>query len=309
MLSRFPIASLLNLLTVSRRLHELVLRVLHYRILYTWPLPSHGLILEAYHPSGKWTEPYLYCSYLGTEGGLSPSLAFERSYEDCNNHAERCAKLRRVYSRFRPNRRDDESTRRWPFYGQFSVENSSSSALRLANPPASSADLRTKKVEHIVNLDSHELFSQLCLSCSLVKLGPVTGVFPSVVEAAGGVIRVWRQWLQEQATKAPQVSPDQLLDSDEDGENASDHKDPCILWVDWKKDIGLKVRVQERQWLRAGQAPLLEEVEDAEDRPVSYVVEIEEVIIRTWHLVLAIERSLDEQQNTSGKAMILGNVG
>ena len=137
----------------------------------------------------------------------------------------------------------------------------------------------------------------------------MTGVFPSVVEAAGGVIRVWRQWLQEQATKAPQVSPDQLLDSDEDGENASDHKDPCILWVDWKKDIGLKVRVQERQWLRAGQAPLLEEVEDAEDRPVSYVVEIEEVIIRTWHLVLAIERSLDEQQNTSGKAMILGNVG
>lgn len=241
---------------------------------------------------------------MGTRGGLSRSLAYEKSYGDCQTAAERCAKLRGVYSRFRPHRRDDESTRRRFLYGQMSVDESSTSVSVPVNSSANGRDSRDEKVEHTVNLDSHELFSQLCLSTSLVKLGPVTGVFPSVVEAASGVIRVWRHWLREQAVRTQKAGQDNVLDPDDEDEGNAN-----VLWVDWKKDIGLRVRVRERIWLRGVQAPILEEVGDLDERPVSYAIEIKEVVIRTSHLILAIERSLEEQQNTSGKAMILGTMG
>ena len=32
-----------------------------------------------------------------------------------------------------------------------------------------------------------------------------------------------------------------------------------------------------------------------------------ELVVRTTHLMLAVEQSVDEQKNTSGKAMIFGN--
>ena len=187
-----------------------------------------------------------------------------------------------------------------------SVNEASASVFVPANTSANGRDSSNEKVEHTVNLDSHELFSQLCLSTSLVKLGPVTGVFPSVVEAAGGVIRVWRHWLREQAVRRPRARQDNVLGPEDEDEDEGNEN---VLWVDWKRNIGLRVRVRERTWLRGVQAPILEEVEELDERPVSYAIEIEEVVIRTSHLILAIERSLEEQQNTSGKAMILGTMG
>ncbi|KKY21516.1 putative f-box domain protein [Phaeomoniella chlamydospora] len=294
-LSSFSITSLLPLLTVSQSLHTLALRVLHRRIVSMWPLPSHGLILEAYHPSHRWTEPYLLCSFLGLTGGLSKSAPYESLYCDSRDYAERCAKLREVYSRFRPHKRGNESTRRLPIVGDLDGNNLPAGDVRTSN--AIGAEQPQEKVEHVVNLDSDELFSQLCLSSSLVKLGPISGVFPSAFEAAGGVIRVWRDWLQRQAESLNRAERRGLLD-EEEGEAEMMNN---ILWVDWRHDVGLKVRVRERPWPERVQAPGMEGIAQTDDRPVSYAIEIQELFIRTSHLVQAVEGSLDEQKNRSEK--------
>ena len=52
-------------------------------------------------------------------------------------------------------------------------------------------------VSHILNLDSHELFSQLCVVTNLVQLGPRRGVFYANVTIADGVVRILRKWLAQ----------------------------------------------------------------------------------------------------------------
>ena len=274
---------------------------MHQRILYSWPLPSHGLILEKYQPSEKWNEPYLQCSYLGTSGGLSRSVKFEKSYTECTRGADRCAKLKTVYSRFRPVRREDEMTRRRPLLGTVTAGYTSNSSTTSSDASARPLE---RKVVHMLYLDSHELFTQMCLTSSFVKLGPVPGVFPNVFEAAGGVIRVWRAWLSERAISP--VSSDNF-EHDADYEKAPED-DRNVLWVDWRHHIGLRVRVLQVGGSAGAQWPVVDDWHDPDERPVAYAIEILELIIRTSHLVLAIERSIEEQRVTSGKAMIFGSL-
>ena len=107
LLTPFPTRALLPLTAVSQRFHNIILRILHYRLLLAASLKEYRLILECYHPSTKWTEPYLFCTYLGTDGLSSKHEGEGSLYADCAN-AARLQKLSGLYSRFRPARPEEE---------------------------------------------------------------------------------------------------------------------------------------------------------------------------------------------------------
>jgi len=172
-------------------------------------------------------------------------------------------------------------------------------------------------VTHNVSLDSHELFSQLCVVTNLVKVGPRREVFLSCVNVADGVIRIWREWLNARAKESRSKNPksSQLLHEAnvveetegsahaelESGDNNG--SDACVLWVDKSQNVGIRVMVSEKKWRR--DAPLL--IHKDEDLAVSFSMQYEELFVRTAHLLFAVERSLLEQSNVSGKAMIFGS--
>lgn len=130
-------------------------------------------------------------------------------------------------------------------------------------------DLFKDLVSHNVNLDSHELFSQLCVVTHLVQLGPRSGIFYSIVNIADGVVRIWRRWLAE---RAKTLNPNTLL---EKGDQLSDQLDQDeasrTLWVDSRRNAGVLVRIRERKVHR--DVPLL--LHQDEDPTVSYVLEYE----------------------------------
>lgn len=305
LLTPFPTRALLPLTVVSQRFHNIILRILHYRLLLAASLKEYRLILECYHPSTRFTEPYLFCTYLGTDGLSSKHEGEGSLYENCSNSG-RLGKLGGLYSRFRPVRPEEEKnvSRPHPAGGDWSAPIFSN------DPEASNAE---KLVSHNVNLESHELFSQLCSITNLVKMGPRRGVFLSCVNLSDGVVRIWREWLAQQASK----KTEEEIDPETTSIGAPDGR---MLWVDGKNNVGLKVRVSRKRWNR--QIPVLLHRDDEES--VSYSVELKgnvardalywlvnntfaELQVRTTHLLLAVEQSLEEQNNHSGKALIIGS--
>jgi hypothetical protein len=99
-----------------------------------------------------------------------------------------------------------------------------------------------------VNLESHELFSQLCTRANLVKGSPRRELFHSCVSVGEGILRVWRDWLAEQAT-------------------CDDGGDRDILWADSKQTVGLRVKVVEREAVPVGPPFRV-----GEERDVSYTL-------------------------------------
>ncbi|MCJ1485059.1 hypothetical protein MMC06_005232 [Schaereria dolodes] len=75
-----------------------------------------------------------------------------------------------------------------------------------------------------------------------------------------------------------------------------------ILWINPGKTVGIRIRIHERKWRHDG--PIL--VHKDEEIAVSYVMEYEELLIRTTHLLLAVEQNLSQLSNISGKAMVFG---
>ena len=122
-------------------------------------------------------------------------------------------------------------------------------------------------VSQSVNLDAHELFTQLHFMASLVQVGPSRGFFlsiESIVEKK--TARLWREWLSESAmnTDPSTMCSDNTVDIDNNGDNS-------LVWVDKNKVAGLKVRVKERKWRR--DAPIL--LHRDEDQAVSYSLDLE----------------------------------
>lgn len=236
LLTTFPTKELLQLILVCHRFHHIVLRILHFRLLLAAEAPEYKIILEAYLPSRRYTRPYLFCTYLGTDG-LSSTIEGEGSlYRDCEGAVGgRLAKLSGLYSRFRPEYPAEAGSmpvRRIAGAVPNLASNTAASDWRQTNAPgfdprparAPAADtdadagaqqvLQTqpiygdtgdggsRKVIYTLNLDADELFAQFCSVVSLVKLGPRRGVFLSTVpllQDRQGVMRVWRQWLLDRA--------------------------------------------------------------------------------------------------------------
>ncbi|TGO60518.1 hypothetical protein BOTNAR_0144g00110 [Botryotinia narcissicola] len=138
-------------------------------------------------------------------------------------------------------------------------------------------------VSQIVDLESHELFSQLCTITNIVKVGPKRGLFLSCVNIGEGVIRD-----RDEANK-------RHIDSPEERENR-------LLWTDTEKHVGLKFKVS--KWEEAPAPILLHRDEEA---PVFYKLQYEELVLRTTRLLLHVEEYLKREVGHSSKAIVIGS--
>ncbi|KAI9795117.1 MAG: hypothetical protein M1816_000139 [Peltula sp. TS41687] len=263
LLSYVPSRTLFHLLTVSRRLHSLIIRILHQRLQTSIHLADQNLIFECYHPSERATSPHRECDHLSTEI-LGPwhDADADAGAHDGNGGTDKVSQIRPVqlYSHFRPRRREARN-------GALMVETEEGTYLATRHIPA---------VVEQLSLEPHELFSQLCTATHLVTLGPRSDLFRTFVTVAEGTVRVWRDWL---ADRAADLDLGNVLDGDlgaDDGDappaKASDGLHERILWVDTRRNFGMLVRVREGKWEGDHQPVLMQEDESS---PVTYEVEIE----------------------------------
>ncbi|KAI0469594.1 F-box domain-containing protein, variant [Xylaria cf. heliscus] len=267
-LDSLPTRSLLPLAAVSRRLRGLVGRLHYYRLVEATVLQGRELLLECYHPSDRLSTPSLFCKYLGTDG-LSEA-GEDACMEDLNQ----------LYSRFKLFLGDEyrRPRARWP----------TARVIEGIEEPL------IEVPSYDVNLEEGELFTQLCAVTNLVKVGPRRGLFLSIDEVHNGVIRVWRDWLREQAERS-------ATEQQQVGQTCPD--DSSVLWIDSSKNVGVKFRVLPKA---ESQTPLLLSRDD--DPPVSYTLEYQELIVRTNKLLLTLETSEDEQRAHAGKAIIIATL-
>ena len=178
--------------------------------------------------------------------------------------------LRKLYSHFRPTRKDPEPSivRSHP---AGDVPGSRTSEAASSRREARTAETVTQTV----NLEAHELFTQLCFSASLVQVGPRRGVFLSNVDILDKkTLRVWRQWLAMSASNVQKASISSL-DVEPEGSSQetrrNDYESEHLVWVDQRKIAGLRVRVTERKWRRDN--PIL--LHRDEDQAVTYSLDLE----------------------------------
>ncbi|KAL3474333.1 hypothetical protein BJX99DRAFT_177257 [Aspergillus californicus] len=138
------------------------------------------------------------------------------------------------------------------------------------------------EVKRSVNIEGFEDFSQLCVVASVVKVVPGTQKIQSVVNIEDGVIRLFRNWLKDQVNRSPALKE----------QNDSSHDQ--VLWADRSKNAGLKFRVREATRLDTNFPVLIHRDDEAFS---SYEIVIEELHVRTTCLLLAVEKSLEEQQS------------
>ncbi|KAK5625384.1 hypothetical protein RRF57_001100 [Xylaria bambusicola] len=268
-LDSLPTRSLLPLAAVSRRFRGLVGRLHYYRLVEATALQGRELILECYHPCDRVSTPSLFSKYIGTDG--LAEAGEDAGLEDLN----------RLYSRFKLYLGDENNRprARWP---------TARVTAGIEEP------LAEKTPSYDVNLDADELFTQLCVVTNLVKVAPRRGLFLSIDNIGDSVVRVWRDWLREQAKRSA---------TEQQQAEATNLDDPSILWMDASKNVGLRFRVVPKE---EGQAPLL--LGRDQDPPVSYTLEYQELIVRTNRLQLTLETSEAQQVAHAGKAIIIVSI-
>lgn len=288
-LRSFSTQKLLPLVLVDRKFHSNILRILHFRLLLAAALPEYKIILEAYHPSKRNTEPYLFCAYLGTDGLSSKHEGKGSLYEDCDGVAGRLGKLGQLYSRFRPESPGVEGSmplRR--IAGATPVQATGSTTQPIYK---NDGDGGTKKITHALNIDANELFTQFCAYASLVRLGPRRGVFLStvhIVKTGEGVMRVWREWLQDRAAETRTLEEegnDNTLERTPTDMSPSIADDKSIIWTNSKRNTGLRVVVRDTQRRLTSTM-----VESADDLPLSFAVEIKGmVLLCLWYFLCSLK--------------------
>ncbi|CAG8220486.1 unnamed protein product [Penicillium salamii] len=301
-LSDFSTRDLLPLISVNRRFHALVLRILHYRLLLTTPLKEYKLLLECFHPSSKLTEPHVFCKYLGTDG-LSERHA-ENPLEEGPDAAQQLGRVTALYSRFRPQARSEEEEQSIAMrFGLFPGRMFLSGVGFVRADINGDKDKREDKVVREVTIDGYEDFSQLCVVASLVQVRPGTSLLLSASTIEDGFVRLWRDWLYRQSRKLKRASDVAKEEGLDEVQIASDPDD--ILWVDLAQTIGLKLRVRPKSWNPS--FPVLMHQDDRDDDAwVGYEVILEELHIRATRLLLAVERSKEEQQYHHNNAIVIG---
>jgi hypothetical protein len=265
---RFPTRTLLPLAVVSYRFHDLILRIVHHRLLTAASLQDYKLILECFHPSAKLTTPGIICDYIGTDG-LSHGFDSELDLYRGVDRAGRLGKLSGIYSHFRPVGPDEDRRPRRQRHPAGDVPGNPNVSSTF---PGTSTRNETDVPSQIVSLESHELFSQLCTIANLVKAIPNVGFLLSCITIGEGVIRIWRDWLAERAvlpqSKGKASFGTSSIDS-ASGETSFQDKEH-ILWLDNGCNIGIRLRVIEREDLGT---PILMRLD--EDAHVTYSIEYE----------------------------------
>ncbi|KAK7748751.1 hypothetical protein SLS53_000775 [Cytospora paraplurivora] len=188
-------------------------------------------------------------------------------YEEDEEKQLSFAQLGQLYSRFRPVvQEDDRRTRR-------------------RHPSVSGGVVPEDDTARVtVSLDDCEMFSQLCCVTNMVKGSARKGLFLSHVNINDGLVRVFRRWLRERASGTGNARED-------------------ILWTDRQKNVGLRFKVREDLSARTGPAIWTEQ--DEEDRPVSYELEYQELVVRTSQLLLNVEKAEDQEVQHTGNAIVI----
>lgn len=299
-----PTLELLPLTTISRRIYSLILRILHNRLVAAAELHSHSVLLECFHPSVKLTEPPYFCTYRCTDG-LTRYNDTDLNEKDVG----RLGQMYNMYSRFRPHRRDLEP-------GGRKVKPRPGDVPGSRTFPGTTQDrYEGETVKQILSMEGHELFTQLIAQTNLVKIGS-HNLFTNFVDVEEGVLRVWREWLRDvsdrciKANTAASKEPVEEVGKGKEVvrevvEEKADLEDPSILWVTPTKNTGIRFNAREKR-LRC-QGPILMSAD--EHVPVSYEIEYDELLIRTSHLLLMLEKSMLQEDNSSGKAVVFGSFG
>ena len=250
--------------SVNHRFQNLIIRIVHGRLLLAASLKDRKLILECYHPSAQYTEPYVFCDYLGTPG-LSDTVAGQGSIYEAHTGD---GLLRKLYSHFRPTRRklDSQTSRSHP---AGDVPGSRTSDMATAR--SERLNDANDDVKRVVNLDAHENFSQLVFSTDLVHLGPHRGLFIDIVRVNDKTtLRIFRQWAAQQAAEARESQA--FGNGGSHTSFSRGDRGSQLTWIDdTKRKAGLKIRVEERKWRR--DIPLL--LPTDEDLAVSYSMELQ----------------------------------
>jgi len=287
----------------------LILRLIHHRLQIAAGLDGHTLFLECHHPSARLTAPPLYCTPIGTEG--LDSLLSE--INDVNQYLGQVQKLGSLFTRFRPECNEPELRvkqrhRAGDVPGSRTYENTTVRAATISEDNV---------VRDTVSIDAHELFSQLITVAYLGRREPRRGLLCSLQEVCEGTIRVWRDWLSKHCESRSFTDDSTVIvhhgsESSKNGEEGPDSateafdptKDPRVLWINTRSDVvGIKFKVKRRKQ-QASNVPLLY-TSDVE-LSVSYVVEFEEVFIRTTHILLKLEEAEKQMSNDNGKAIVFG---
>ncbi|KAJ5081799.1 hypothetical protein NUU61_010063 [Penicillium alfredii] len=291
-LSEFSTRALLPLATVCRRFHALVLRIIHYRLLVDTSLREYQLLLECFHPSSKLTEPHVFCKHIGTDGLSDQDNELEI------DPAQQLGRLTGLYSRFRPEARDEDKASRVPSSGRTPHTGSGG----VTSGSCANTNGTDTGVTREVNLEGFEDFSQLCVVVNLVQVMPGTSLLLSALNIEDGVIRLWREWLRKQCDWW-KATAEQAKEEGSMAQIPQDWDD--MLWVDQHKTVGLKMRVRAKAWNPA--FPILMHHDDRDEGAwVGYEVDLRELHIRSTRLLLTVEQSQEEQQQYQNNAVIFG---
>jgi hypothetical protein len=255
-LNFFPSQHLLRLASVSRRFRVLATHIVYGRLILTASLKDRKLILECYHPTDQYTEPYLFCESLDIPGSAdnlnSRGLRGEAKGKDSS-----FGTVTALYSRFKPVQADADPKPAYPHPTGSISDDQGTNDILLAQSTGPS-DGVDKSIRRAVILDTYELFSQLCISVALVEVSPRRGVFLNCIDILKKrTARIWRQWLMERSYDSA------------DGE--SEH----VIWADQCRNVGLKVRIREMKG--KNDVPVLQLLE--ENPAVSYTLELKGVYL------------------------------
>ena len=235
MITTLPI---LRIRAVSQRLLNLVDHIVHMRLLAAASFSEWKLIIECYHPTSQYSEPYFFCEYLGILG-LDRNGRAQSSDGVPKNVL---SNLEGLVARFQPTMSSPErKVRRSHPAGD--IPGSRTMEMATSSSPATEETVR-----RYVKLESHENFSQLIFSASLVKLGPRKGVFLDIADLVDRkTMRVFRDWLCHQSQLSETnlgCGEDELCGIDEETD-ANTEKDE-LVWVDEEKKIArLSIGVRE----------------------------------------------------------------
>lgn len=194
----------------------------------------------------------MVCQYLRTELITSSSPTATSPRKDCQNVDDALSTtlgdLSNLYTSFRP----------IPVVSPYAQPRGHPAGGTIPSDQETSMFL-PKTFTSFLNLESHELFSQLCTATKLVKSGTLRGLFSSCVTVGEGIIRVWRDWLEEQAKMCSAwdeiawpvkegLREDENISEDHDGkgkgiasEDGVRRGTGSILWADTKLTIGLRI--------------------------------------------------------------------
>lgn len=217
-------------------------------------LEDYKLLLECYHPTNQYTEPYLFCELLHTLQ-CSNDITSPRPEGEAGKNDDRLGTVTSFYSSFKPVRAngDAKQTRIHPARN---IPDDQGIHDPSVAPLVAPSEVEDDLITRTVNLDSYELFSQLCINVALVQLGPRQGVFLSCIDILKKrTARIWRRWLLENSCDSANGEPER------------------IIWADQHQNVGLKVRVREMK--KKHRAPILQLID--ENEAVSYKLELEGV--------------------------------